>query len=75
MDKNFCDTLYLFNSGMRNKEPQINGEINLKEIYTISRSQGIWDTVFLAVIKLYKNNLLNISEMDFQKLNCWILSE
>ena len=69
MNQNFFDTLYLFNSGMRNKEPEINHKINLKEIYKIARSQGIWDTVFLALIKLYKNNKLDISETDFNKLN------
>ncbi len=68
MSKEFTDTLYLFKCGMRNTEPQDDRDYNIKKIYSISKSQGIWDTVFLSVIKLYEKNACIIEEEIYKKL-------
>lgn len=60
MSSDFFDTLHLFHCGIRGLCPQKNRNYNLKKIFSISKSQGIWDIVFLAIIKLYeeKNSIL-----------------
>lgn len=54
MNQNFLDTIYLFSCGANGVVPETTHEYNFKEIYTLSKNQGIWDTVFLGIISLYK---------------------
>ncbi len=68
MSKEFLDTLHLFKCGMRGDTPQEGRDYNIKKIYSISKSQGIWDTVFLSIIKLYENNAIVIEEEIYKKL-------
>ena len=53
MTKNFLDTIYLYNCAIRGKEPEIKSDINIKDVYIISKKQGIWDTVFLSLKRQY----------------------
>lgn len=55
MNQNFLDTIYLFSCGANGAVPEIENKLDFKEIYTISQSQGIWETVFLAIISLHEN--------------------
>ncbi len=68
MSKDFLDTLYLFKCGIRGIEPKEERDYNIKKIYSISKSQGIWDTVFLSVIKLYEKNPKIIETEIYKKL-------
>ena len=60
------DTLHLFKCGMRGFDPEIR-DYNIKKIYNLSRSQGIWDVVFLSVIKLYEMKALDIDDEIYKK--------
>ncbi|MBR4893208.1 MAG: nucleotidyltransferase family protein [Clostridia bacterium] len=69
MTKNFLDTIYLYNCAIRGKEPEIKSDINIKDVYIISKKQGIWDTVFLSLKKLYDKDKTIIEADIFNKLN------
>lgn len=69
MNRDFLDTIYLFSCGMRGIEPCVDHKVNVPEVFKISVKQGIWDTVFLAVIKLYKKDSTILPEAVFTKLN------
>ncbi|MBE7020354.1 MAG: hypothetical protein E7411_02835 [Ruminococcaceae bacterium] len=68
MSNDFLDTLYLFKCGIRGIESPKDKDYNIKRIYTISKSQGIWDTVFLSVIKLFESKQLDIETEIYNKL-------
>ena len=67
MSKDFLDVLYLFKCGMRGTDPEERA-YNIKKIFTLSKSQGIWDTVFLSIIKLYEKNPNLLEENVYTKL-------
>ena len=69
MNRNFLDTVYLFACGARGIEPQNDREYDFKEIYRISKQQGIWETVFLAVIKLHDNDADIIPRDVYETMN------
>ena len=69
MTKSFLDTIYLYNCAIRGKEPEIKSDINIKDVYIISKKQGIWDTVFLSLKKLYDKDKTIIEADIFSKLN------
>lgn len=69
MNQNFLDTVYLFSCGVRGTTPESTHDFNFKEIYRIAKSQGVWETVFLSVMKLYEKDPEIIPEKTYQKLN------
>ena len=56
MNQNFLDTIYLFSCGANGIAPETIHEYDFKEIYTLSKQQGIWETVFLGITSLYEKN-------------------
>ncbi|MDP4132482.1 MAG: nucleotidyltransferase family protein [Bacillota bacterium] len=66
MDKSFSDMLYLFGCGASGKEEQIQGPLNIKEIYCLSLQQGIWPIVYVA-IKPYLEKA-DINKQDYINL-------
>lgn len=67
MSSNFEDVLYLFSCGALGKEPEINHNINLDEIYKISCKQGISGIVFLPIKQLYKSKKINMQKEFFDR--------
>ena len=56
MNQNFLDTIYLFSCGANGIVPEITHEFDFKAIHTISRTQGVWETVFLGIKSLCEKN-------------------
>lgn len=50
--------MYLFKCAVMSVEPKIDKELNLSDIYEVSKQQGIWPLVFLSVQKLYEKKLM-----------------
>lgn len=73
MNQNFIDTVHLFSCGARGLMPEANRPYDFEKIYHISKSQGIWETVFLAVSKLYEDNPQTLPKNTFEKLNAAFL--
>lgn len=69
MNQDFVYTVYLFVCGARGITPNILRGIDVQSIYKISKIQGVWPTVFLALIKLYQKDKTILTEDEFQKLN------
>lgn len=66
MSSDFEDVLYLFSCGALGKEPIINHNLNIEEIYKISCKQGIWSIVFLPIKQLYQNRKIEIKKEIFE---------
>lgn len=69
MNKDFLDTIYLFSCASYGVKPEEKREYNFKEIYNISKSQGVWETVFLAISDIYKENPQIIPKETFEKMS------
>ena len=54
MTQAFPDVLYLFKCAAFGEEPNLSKEINLQNVYTVSRQQGVWPLVFLSVANEYE---------------------
>lgn len=66
MSSDFKDVLYLFSCGALGKEPIINHNLNIEEIYKISCKQGIWGVVFLPIKQLYQSGEIEIKKEIFE---------
>lgn len=69
MSAAFEDTLYLFSCAALGKTPRITHNIDVREIYNISRKQGIWGIVFLSLKQLYEKNEISVDKETFEKWN------
>ncbi len=54
MNKDFLDTIYLFSCGANKIKPSNDFDFDIEKVFEISNSQGVWETVFLAISSLYK---------------------
>lgn len=69
MNKDFLDTIYLFSCASYGVKADEKRKYNFKEIYNISKSQGVWETAFLAVSDIYKQYPEKIPKETFEKLD------
>lgn len=69
MTQNFIDTLFLYSCAIRGFVPNADKAYDFRSIYTVAQSQGIWDTVFLSVKTLRKNNQIQIDNETYQDTN------
>lgn len=69
MNQNFLDTIYLFSCGANGRMPDESFTFDFNEVYNISKSQGIWETVFLSIISLYERNPDIIKKEIYEKLH------
>lgn len=74
MTKKFNDVLMLFNNSIRGKISDISISYNAEEILSIAKSQGIWDSIFLTIKPLVKENLIKIDVEKKQELNNFFIA-
>ncbi len=65
MSEAFNDTVYLFSCGARGNKPFLTHDIDIFKIYNLAMSQGIWQTTFLALKKLYDQGDLILNKKVF----------
>ncbi|WP_128739123.1 nucleotidyltransferase domain-containing protein [Desulfocucumis palustris] len=67
MSQAFYDAIYLFSCGVRGNKPVLIHDIDVSKIYSLAMSQGIWQTTYLALKKLYDQDELIVDKKIFDK--------
>jgi len=73
VSKDFIDLMYLFSCGARGTTPVLTHEIDMSKIYQLAKTQGVWETTFLAIKRLYDNGSLKIAKAEYERLNKEVL--
>jgi len=73
MSEAFHDVIYLFSCGARGSKPVLTHDIDVFKIYNVAMSQGIWQTTFIALKKLYDQGELTVDKKIFDKWHKEIL--
>ena len=74
VSQEFKIMMYLLKCTQTGEEPELKESVSLKKIYELSKGQGVWPFVYLAVRKLYDEKKMNLNPAVMEKLNSQIVA-
>ena len=74
VSQEFKVMMYLLKCIETGEEPELKESVSLKKIYELSKGQGVWPLVYLAVRKLYDEKKVNLNPAVLEELDSQIVA-
>ncbi len=73
MDNNFLAMIKLFVYGSTGREQQMSYDFDYEKVMKYAEEQGVWQIVFVALQKLYKDEKINVDDIWYESTNMQLI--